>query len=342
MRRKTSIVLVAIMLVGLFAFAGCGKEQLKLGLGIVSSYSSLKDATEDANGQGEVDGTAVAVLIDKNGKIVQMAMDVAQNKPTWTADGKFVDAESYPSKRQKGDAYGMAAHGTDRNGDGKVGEWYEQADAFIKLCIGKTSDEVKAFAGADNYGNDDVQKAGCTIHVNEFIEATVKAIANAEDTTATADMTLGLGADSQASHSNKDATEEADGLNEVDTVFVAAVKDKDGKVVVAKTDSIQGKFTFNAKGACTLDVNTAIQTKLEQGDNYNMAKFGQNQDRNGDGKVLEWYDQAAAFNKFLTGHTKSEISGFVGSDGYGVADLQTAGCTISVGSMVKAAVDAVD
>lgn len=343
MKRFLSLSMVTVMVLGLCAFAGCGSSKtVKLGLGVYSSYSSLTDATEDANGQGEIDGTAVAVLLDDKGKVVQMVIDVAQNKPAWTIKGEFVNAESYPSKRQKGDNYNMAKFGQDRNGDGKVGEWYEQADAFRDLCIGKTADEIKALVGADNYGNDEVQKAGCTIHVNDFVNAAVKAIANATETKATSAMTLGLGTDSQASHSNKNATEDADGLNEVDTVFVAAVYDKNGKVVVAQTDSIQGKFTFTAKGKCTLDVNTAIKTKLEQGDNYNMAKFGQSQDRNGDGKVLEWYEQAAAFNTYLEGNTKSQIAGFVGSDGYGVDGLQAAGCTISVGSMVKAAVDALD
>ena len=38
------------------------------------------------------------------------------------------------------------------------------------------------------------------------------------------------------------------------------------------------------------------------------------------------------------GKKESEISSFVANDGYGIADLQRAGCTISVSDIVRAAV----
>lgn len=69
-----------------------------------------------------------------------------------------------------------------------------------------------------------------------------------------------------------------------------------------------------------------------------MSKFGA--DLNGDGKVLEWHAQAEAFEAACVGKTASEISALAAGDGYGVADLQSAGCTIAVKDMVKAAVKA--
>ena len=57
---------------------------------------------------------------------------------------------------------------------GAAKEWYEQADAFEALCIGKTADEITALMGEDNYGNADVKAAGCTILVNGFVKAAGK------------------------------------------------------------------------------------------------------------------------------------------------------------------------
>ncbi|MCQ2538212.1 MAG: hypothetical protein MJ124_07420 [Lachnospiraceae bacterium] len=333
MKKILSVSLTAVMLVGLLAFAGCGKEKLSMGLGVYTPALTATDASDEANGEGEADACGVAVLVDKNGKVVKMAMDVAQNKAQYTATGEFVAAE-YPSKRQKGDGYNMAKFGADRNGDGKVLEWYAQADAFIEQCIGKTATEIKAFAADDHYGIEEIQKAGCTIHVSDFVLATVKAIENAKASEATADCSLGLGVASEQSHSSKNATEEGDGLNEVDSSFAAVAYDKNGKVVNVITDVVQQKFGFDTTGKATTDTTSLLKTKLELGDGYNMAKFGT--DRNGDGAVLEWYDQSAAFNTFCVGHTVAEVAGFAQADGYGIADLQTAKCTMSVSELVKA------
>ena len=57
---------------------------------------------------------------------------------------------------------------------GAAKEWFEQADAFAALCVGKTATEIAALAAADNYGTDDVKNAGCTILVNGFVKAAAK------------------------------------------------------------------------------------------------------------------------------------------------------------------------
>ena len=69
-----------------------------------------------------------------------------------------------------------------------------------------------------------------------------------------------------------------------------------------------------------------------------MASYGK--DLNGDGTVKEWFEQAAAFDAACKGKTAAEISALAVETGYGVEDLQTAGCTINVSNMIKAAVKA--
>ena len=72
MKKFIAILMVATMVLSLFAFVGCTekKENLKLGLGVVTSVSAT-DATDEANGQGKATITAAAVLVDANGKIVK-------------------------------------------------------------------------------------------------------------------------------------------------------------------------------------------------------------------------------------------------------------------------------
>lgn len=347
MKKILSVALAVVMLLAVVALAGCTKDKpngepngeapatLKFGLGVVANYGEAKETT------GEFNTTAVAVLLDADSKIVSIDLDTAQIKPSWTEDGKKVDVEDFRTKYDKGTDYNMAAFGKKHDGsEGKPLEWNAQADAFMAAAKGKTLAEVKALMADDGYAQGDLAAAGCTIHVTDFVAALEKAVANAVDSAATSENKLSIALVTSASYSNKDADAENDGLNQVDTTIVAAVTDAEGKVVVAKTDCTQGKITFNAKGEATYDAKAEVKSKLEQGDEYNMAKFGKKHDGS-EGKPLEWYAQAAEFDKALVGKTAADFAALAGTDGYATGDLATAGCTMSVGDMVKAAEAAV-
>lgn len=338
MKKILTVVLAALMLLSAVSLTACGKaEELKLGLGIYTYYEQATDADGDINGKGEVVATAAAVLLDAEGKIVQCVIDAAQNTVNYTSDGKSVAVDSFKSKYEKREEYGMKAYGTDNNGDGKVLEWYEQADAFAKLTVGKTIDEVKALMVEGGTGTDEVMTAGCTIAISDFVLAVEKAVANAAPSSATANDTLKLGVYSVQAES-QDATEEAAGKSEVDTTFVAVAKDADGKVTACDMDALQATFSFDVKGIAATDVAAELKTKKELGDNYNMKAYGS--DLNGDGVVGEWYEQAAVFTAACVGKTVTEIAALEAEDGYGVESLQTATCTIAVSDFVAAAVKA--
>lgn len=333
MKKILSVALVVVMLFAVVALAGCGKkaEPLKFGLGVTAKYG------EASGTAGEFNTTAVAVLLDAEGKIVKIDLDTAQIKPSWTEDGKKVDVEDFRTKYDKGTDYNMAAFGKKHDGsEGKPLEWNAQADKFMELAVGKTLDEVKAFMGEDKYAIGDLAAAGCTINVAEFVTALEKAVANAVESAATAENVLKVALVTSASYSNKDADAENDGLNQVDTTVVAAVTDAEGKVVVAKTDCTQGKITFNAKGEATYDAKAEVKTKLELGDDYNMAKFGTKHDGS-EGQPKEWYAQAGEFDKALVGKTAADFAALAGADGYATGDIATAGCTMAIGDMIKAA-----
>ncbi len=333
MKKVLSMILVVLMLVAMTA-CGAKAEPLKFGMGIATVYGDVTSADGETAGEAEVDATAAAVLLDANGKIVQLVIDTAQNTASYTSEGKAVANETFKTKGEKGTEYGMSAYGKDMNGDGVVKEWNEQVAAFIETVKGKTIDEVKAMV-VQGYGNEDIQTAGCTIAVAEFVPAVEKAVANAKDSAATAEDTLKLGV--ATAEEAVDATEEKEGTIEQNINFTAAVVDKDGKVVVAATDVVQAKLTFDTKGAATTDTAVALKTKAEKGAEYGMSAYGK--DLNGDGVVKEWNEQGAAFDAALVGKTAAEIGGLV-VEGYGVEELQTAGCTIAISDMVAAAVKA--
>ena len=323
------------------ALAGCGdkSEDLKFGMGIYSYYSSAKDASEDQNGSAKVSHTVAALLIDKDGKIVDIEIDSADNKGEYTIGGEYVAVGDFKTKDEAGAGYGMSQYGSDRNGDGVVKEWNEQADAFEEAAEGKTLEEVKALAAEDGYGIDEVINAGCTIAVSDFIKAIEKAFTNAVSCKADREADVELGIVSFGK-SNKNATSDADGVNQIDTVFAGTLLGEDDKVIAMSIDYSEAKFTFDVKGASTLDVSANILSKKEKGDSYGMAKYGS--DRNGDGVVKEWYEQAKALEDICVGKTASEIMSLVSDEGYGSSDVQSVGCTIYVSDMVKAMVKAAD
>lgn len=331
MKKLVCILLSILMLTSVTAFVGCEKAPdaepaLKLGLGVYTSTPTTSDATEDKDGQGSVAVTAAVITVDADGKVVACQLDTADLAVKFTLDGKAVANDGFKTKREKGAAYGMTAAGAAK-------EWFEQADAFETFIVGKTLDEIKALVAEGNKGNSDVVAAGCTIMIHEFVGAIEKAFANLADSAATASSALKLGI--HVEQTTSDATEDKEGSNQVETTVFAASVDAEGKVLVAASDCVQVKFTFNATGASTLDTTKAITSKREAGADYGMSQWGT--DLNGDGVIKEWFEQADAFNALCVGKTASEIKALCAADNYGTDEVKTAGCTILVNGLTKAA-----
>ncbi|MBQ6892772.1 MAG: hypothetical protein IJN48_01070 [Clostridia bacterium] len=337
MKKILSIFLVVLM--ALATFASCGGEteaaKVNFGMGVYTYYGEVSSADGDTNGAGEVVATVAAVLVDTDGKIVKCDIDSADVSVNYTSAGVALADGEFKTKAELGADYGMAAYGTDLNGDGKVLEWNEQIDALEGIIVGKTIDEVKALVVDGYYGTEEVQTAGCTIGVSDYIMAVEKAVANAAASEATAEDTLKVGVVTVADAT--DATADAAGSIEIE-ITVAAAATAGGKVTACATDVAAANFTFDATGVATTDTTADIVTKLEKGADYGMAAYGT--DLNGDGKVLEWNEQAAAFNAACAGKTATEIAALVADGYYAVEDVQTAGCTMGVADMAAAMVKA--
>ena len=319
MKRIIGIIICLTLIVSALAFTGCGtKKDLKLGLGVTTTVTA-SSAEDKTNGIGQATTTAAAVLVDDEGKIVKAFIDCADNKVEYDANGKAIKNDSFKTKYEQGADYNMKAYG------GAAKEWYEQADAFCALIVGKTAAEVKALVASDYKGTQEVIDAGCTIYISDFATAVDKAMANAVATTATEKDSIKLGV--STTQTAKDATADAAGSQEVATTFFAAAVDADGKVVAATSDCVSVTFTFDEKGASTFDTKKAVSSKKELGDDYNMKAYG--------GAAKEWYEQAAAFDAACAGKTVAEIKALE-VNGKGNADLQAAGCTIYISEFVKA------
>ena len=323
MKKLICIVLSILMLATAVAFVGCDKAPatLKMGLGVYTATPTTADASEDKDGQGKVAITAAVITVDAEGKVIACQLDTADLTVKFTADGKAVANDGFKTKYEQGKDYNMVTYG------GAAKEWFEQADAFEAFVVGKTLDEIKALVAEGNKGNSDVVAAGCTIMIHEFVGAIEKAFANLTDSTATAESALKLGMNVE--QTTADATEEKDGSNQVETTIFAAAVDAEGKVLVAASDCVQVKFTFNATGASTLDTTKAISSKREAGANYGMVAYG--------GAAKEWFEQADAFNTLCVGKTATEIKALCAADNYGTDEVKTAGCTILVNGLTKAA-----
>ena len=336
------VVIVAIVLIALLGGNKNPEPTLNdytLGMGVEVSLA------ESATGLAQVDATVATVVLDKDGKIVLCRIDAVQNKATLNNNGTFVLPEVYKTKMEKGDAYGMSAavnYGMDWNGDGVVKEWYEQAKAFETYVIGKTAAEVEAMGTkevGDGYiiSNDDaLLSAGCTIQITDFKAAVVKACNDEFKVSfkSEGNFTLGVAANSYDDESTA-ATENTNGTVKMYSDFAASVVE-DGKIVASLNDAIQPNVTFNFAGEI---VETSFKnTKRALKGEYGMSaavNFGM--DWNGDGKVLEWYEQSAAFSKHVVGMTGAEVEAMgtqeVPGRGYVISNddaLLSAGCTIQI------------
>ena len=310
-------------------------QNVKLGLGVYAYYGDTTSADGETNGSAEVVATVAAVLVDADGKIVKCDIDCADLTVGYTSAGEAVVAEEFLTKYELGNNYSMAVYGSDNNGDGIIKEWFEQIDIFEEAIVGKTIDEAKALVVNGYQAVEDVQTAGCTMGVGDYIKAVEKAYNNATESAANATDTLKVAVVTSSSATT--ASADAEGSAELD-LSVAAVATADGKATACASDVLVVGFSFDTKGTATTDTAAELATKGEKGDNYGMAAYGT--DNNGDGVVLEWYAQAAAFNAACLGKNADEIAALVVNGYQAVEDVQTAGCTMGVGDLAAAIVKA--
>ena len=322
MTKMKKILAVGLASVLAVSFAACSKggdqgtdagndaAALKTGLAVVSQIQDVKETTLT------IDSVGAAVLVDADGKIVDVKIDEAQTKPDLAVDaGNVADLRT---KLEKKDDYAMKA----ASPIGK--EWYEQIAAFEAWAKDKTVDEIKAGVGEDGYPTDADLKAGCTMHASGFVTAVANAVASAQDLGAKSGDTLKL-----AINTGKYYKSDETNL-QYDSDFAAVTLDTEGKITSCLIDAAQAKCTI-ADGKFTV-AEGAITTKKDLKEGYAMKAASPI------GK--EWYEQAAAYESWAIGKTATDIKAAVNAEGStDDADLK-AGCTITITSIADTVAEA--
>ena len=262
----------------------------KLGLGVSLNMDSSKE------GNAQVDATTAAVILDEQGKIVAVKIDVAQNKMDIT-DGAVDTEKEFLTKAELGDDYNMV-----KFSDATL-EWYQQAAAFEQFVLGMTGAEVEAMETVVNeegheVTTDETLYASCSISIGDFKEAVVKACNDEQAATfaGAGGFSLGLAIISKSDESTAPTAEE-DGVVKMYSEYAAVVVDGDGVILAAVTDATQPQIKINAAGEI---VETTFKgTKRELKEDYNMVKFSD--------ATLEWYQQAKNFTDYATGKTAEDL-----------------------------------
>ena len=153
----------------------------RTGLGILTEAS-------DQERTGKIDTIAAAVLLDAEGRVADVMLDEVEISVTGDSTGKVTTPTDTRTKRQKGKDYPLAEVSGLKKG------WAEQADAFGSWLEGKTPDEVKKLkTDADGKPTDADLLSGCTIAVDRYRDAVVRACENAQVLGAARGDTVKLG-----------------------------------------------------------------------------------------------------------------------------------------------------
>ncbi len=300
---------------------------LRTGLATMHSMSKSKDAG-DSDGVAQVDSVVAAVVIDNEGRVVSCKLDMAQNVMNFTAEGKVVMKEEFRTKKELGDDYGMKQ----ASGIGK--EWYQQAEAIEEFVVGKTAKEIAGIPLDESGKTTDVDlMSGATVAIGSYQETIIKAIQNAEEIGTQEGDSLGLAVVTNMSKS-KDAAADADGQCQAYSTYMAVTTDADGRITGSILDASQGTVKFDAAGTITSDINGAIKTKQELGDDYGMKQAS------AIGK--EWYQQADAFEEYIAGKTAGEVAGIAVNESGKAAEADlAASVTVAIGDFLEVAQKAV-
>ena len=130
------------------------------------------------------------------------------------------------------------------------------------------------------------------------------------------------------------------GNAQVDATVATVVTDAEGKIVACRIDVAQNKMTIT-DGA--VEATKTFKTKMELGDDYNMAKYGTPNVEGG--TVKEWYVQTKAFEEYVVGKTAAEVEAIatkeVNAHQIAVDEaLLNAGCTMQITEFKAAVVKA--
>ena len=278
----------------------------RTGLGVLTETTGTDRA-------GNIHTVAAAVLLDADGKLAGVTLDELELSVSADSTGKVTTPTDTRTKRQKGKDYPLAEVSGLKKG------WAEQADAFGSWLEGKTPDEVKKLkTDADGKPTEADLLSGCTIAVDRYRDAVVRACENAQVLGAARGDTVKLGVEVAEMPQGLAGTDDKDAQVQAKITLAVVTMDENARVTSAIGDMTEPELSVSAE-----------YTKNELGDRYGM--------RSASALGKEWYEHSAGWCGYLKGKNAVEI-GKLSADGTD-ADLKAL-CTISVTDLQKAALKA--
>ena len=310
MKKAISILLVSVLLLGL---TGCDMggdvsqnevASVNTGLSSVSSMSVTDDTVT-------MKTTVAAVLVGDNGRICACQLDEMDATAT-LEEGKVVLSADTRSNSEKLYEYGLAS-------SSPIGrEWFEQAASFGDYVIGLTADEVASLPLSDGKVQDTVLSGRCQLDVTDFVEAITQAARSAAPLGAAPEDTLSMTI-SKADESGSD-----DRLHAV-FPFSAVTVSRDGVVSSYLVDVAEAEAHVK-DGAFTGKSGRYPSNKGKR--NELLVETDSSEG-------VGWFEQAGAFEKYVTGKTLTQIKATPLTGGRAAADTELAKtCTIPVASLL--------
>ncbi len=314
MKKLLVVLLSAVLLTGLVA---CGEKTstYKVGFGTETTVSATDGQYANA-GKKVFEASVVyaGIVVDKDGKIVKLYLDEAQNQAL-IVNGALENVNtSKPTKKALKEDYNMGPV----SGIGK--EWYEQIAALETYAVGKKVTDIAALAlDAEGVATDEEVKAGITISLTDIIKAIVKAGDNLTEVKGA--VKIGL-----ASISNVGLSY---GTPQINTTMAMIAVDKDGKLVYNYVDVAQHSALVDKNDPTKVSAREDTRSKKEKKEDYNMAPVSPI------GK--EWYEQQQALEAYSLGKTVSEyLQLAVDGEGNVTDETVKASVTITVTDYLKA------
>ncbi len=262
-----------------------------LGLKLESTAEETTAPTDEKDGTIKMYVDFGAAVVDKNGVILACLTDAIQ--PAFTVDSDLeITSSSYKgTKKELEYDYNMVKYSEAEY------EWFEQAKAFEDYCVGKTGEEVASLptrvrTDAEPHPGyvvttDETLFAQCSIQITSFKSVISKAAENAAGEKSEETYSLGMGIVYSDNHTDEQAA--------YDAVCAVVVTDSEGRIVECRIDDAQNKMNTDA-----IESSKEFRSKKELEFDYNMVKYSEAQ--------YEWFEQVAAFEKYVVGKTAEEVS----------------------------------
>ena len=170
--------------------------------------------------------------------------------------------------------------------------------------------------------------SGCTIAVDRYRDAVVRACENAQVLGAARGDTVKLGVEVAEMPQGLAGTDDKDAQVQAKITLAVVTMDENARVTSAIGDMTEPELSVSADGTVSAP-REPVYTKNELGDRYGM--------RSASALGKEWYEHSAGWCGYLKGKNAVEI-GKLSADGTD-ADLKAL-CTISVTDLQKAALKA--